>query len=212
MLVKEIFLSIQGESASAGLPTIFIRFSGCNLRCRYCDTTYAYEGGENFTPEKLKARVSIYPYKRVCLTGGEPLLQPREEFQGLLDLLGEWEISIETNGSLPLERFTLKPGHRWVMDIKCPGSGEVEANRWENLKVLRPCDEVKFVLTSEEDYMWAREIIRRHSLEGRVGLLFSPAHGWLDPQNLAEWILRDGLDVRLQLQLHKLIFGPDTRR
>jgi len=109
MLVKEIFLSIQGESASAGLPTIFIRFSGCNLRCRYCDTTYAYEGGENFTSEELKARVSLYPYRRVCLTGGEPLLQPKEELQRLLDLLGEWEISIETNGSLPLQKFALKP-------------------------------------------------------------------------------------------------------
>jgi len=98
------------------------------------------------------------------------------------------------------------------MDIKCPGSGEVEANRWENLKVFRPCDEVKFVLTSEEDYIWAREIIRHHSLEGRVRLLFSPAHGWLEAKNLAEWILRDGLDVRLQLQLHKLVFGPDTGR
>lgn len=212
VIVKEIFLSIQGESTSAGLPTVFVRFAGCNLRCRYCDTKYAYAGGEKVRPEELALRLNAYPYRRVCLTGGEPLLQPREELQELLDLLGGWEVSIETNGSLPLEELKLGPGHRWVMDIKCPGSGEEKANRWENLKVLAREDEVKFVLASREDYLWARQVIHTRSLTERTRVLMSPVYGELAPGELADWILNDGLDVRLQLQLHKVIFGPDSRR
>lgn len=212
MTVKEIFLSLQGESTSAGLPTVFVRFAGCNLRCRYCDTRYAYTGGEEIGPTALAQRLATYPFRRVCLTGGEPLLQPRAELQQLLDLLGGWEVSIETNGSLPLEALRLAPGQRWVMDIKCPGSGEEKANRWENLKVLAPEDEVKFVLASREDYLWARQVIQTHDLTQRAKVLLSPVYGELAPAELASWILDDGLDVRLQLQWHKIIFGPDSRR
>jgi len=212
MTVKEIFLSLQGESTSAGLPTVFVRFAGCNLRCRYCDTRYAYTGGEEIGPTALAQRLATYPFRRVCLTGGEPLLQPRAELQQLLDLLGGWEVSIETNGSLPLEALRLAPGQRWVMDIKCPGSGEEKANRWENLKVLAPEDEVKFVLASREDYLWARQVIQIHGLTQRAKVLLSPVYGELAPADLANWILDDGLDVRLQLQWHKIIFGPDSRR
>ncbi|MGB9886643.1 MAG: radical SAM protein [Moorellales bacterium] len=209
LAVREIFLSLQGESTSAGLPTVFVRFSGCNLRCRYCDTRYAYQGGFFSTPESLLALVSAYPFRRVCLTGGEPLLQPAATLQRLLERLEGWEVSIETNGSLPLEVVKLAPGQRWVMDLKTPGSGEVEANRWENLELLSPQDEIKFVLTSREDYLWAREIIRRYDLTRRARVLLSPAWGELNPRELAHWMLADGLDARLQLQLHKLIFGPE---
>jgi len=207
--VKEVFLSIQGESASAGLPTVFVRFAGCNLRCRYCDTQYAYTGGEDVRPEKLALRLNIYPYRRVCLTGGEPLLQPQEELQTLLDLLGHWDVSIETNGSLPLRALALAPGQRWVMDIKCPGSREEKGNRWENLQILAREDEIKFVLASREDYLWARQIVQTHSLMERTRVSMSPVCGELEPDELAKWILSDGLDVRLQLQLHKIIFGPE---
>jgi 7-carboxy-7-deazaguanine synthase len=127
----------------------------------------------------------------------------------LLERLEGWEVSIETNGSLPLEVVKLAPGQRWVMDLKTPGSGEVEANRWENLELLSPQDEIKFVLTSREDYLWAREIIRRYDLIRRARVLLSPAWGELNPRELAHWMLADGLDARLQLQLHKLIFGPE---
>lgn len=211
MLVKEIFLSLQGESTSAGLPTVFVRFSGCNLRCRYCDTKYAYEGREELRVEALFERISQYHYRRICLTGGEPLVQSREELQKLLDMLRSYEVSIETNGSLPLAMVYLNPGQRWVMDIKCPGSGEVAANCWENLSLIRPEDEIKFVLSSEDDYIWAKEFIRNNLPVSGERLLFSPAYGLLEPGCLAGWILRDGLDVRLQLQLHKIIFGPESR-
>lgn len=206
MKVREVFVSIQGESSSAGLPTVFVRFAGCNLRCRYCDTTYAYEGGEQISPAELVSRISRWPFRRVCLTGGEPLLQPQEEIQQLLDTLSGWEVSVETNGSLALEPFTLHPGQRWVMDVKCPGSGEEAANRWENLRRLSPEDEVKFVLSDREDYLWACRVIREWDLARRVRVLMSPVWNRLDPQDLADWILDDGLDVRLQLQLHKIIF------
>lgn len=212
LVIKEVFLSIQGESMSAGLPTIFVRFSGCNLRCRYCDTKYAYAGGEELKPAALAAKLVEYPYRRVCLTGGEPLLQPREELQELLNFLGGWEVSIETNGSLPLEELKLSPGQRWVMDIKCPDSGEERANRWENLRFLTAKDEVKFVLSSREDYQWARQVIHAHSLTGRIRVLMSPVYGILPASELAEWILASGLDIRLQIQMHKAIFGSDSWR
>ncbi|MDN5347657.1 MAG: 7-carboxy-7-deazaguanine synthase [Clostridia bacterium] len=211
MKVKEIFFSIQGESSSMGLPTIFVRFSGCNLRCRYCDTRYSYDGGEELEPQAIYRRLQAWPCRRICLTGGEPLLQEKTALKELLALLKGYELSIETNGSLPLDGVLLGPEHRWVVDIKCPGSGMENANYWDNLKVLRPQDEVKFVLMDEEDYLWAREVIRRERLEGRVRLLLAPAYGVLKPRELAEWILRDGVEARLQLQLHKLIFGADAR-
>jgi len=211
MLVKEMFFSFQGESRSIGLPTIFVRFSGCNLRCSYCDTQYAYDGGEELEAQAICRRLQSWPCRRVCLTGGEPLLQEKTDLMRVLALLNNYELSIETNGSLPLKGILLAPGHRWVMDIKCPGSGMAEANCWENLQALRPQDEVKFILTGEEDYIWAKEVIRQERLSDRVQLILAPAYGALDPGCLAQWILRDGLEIRLQIQLHKLLFGAEAR-
>jgi len=209
--VSEIFLSLQGESSSAGLPTVFVRTAGCHLRCRWCDTAYAFAGGEEMTPAEVYQRAAAYGVRRACLTGGEPLLQPRHEVLALLDLLGGWEVSVETSGAVSLAGFPLRDGHRWVMDLKCPSSGMSERMDLANLERLRPVDEVKFVVGDEADYRWAVETIRRHGLERRCRLLFSPVYGELDPARLAEWILRDRLEARLQVQLHKLLWGPDRR-
>ncbi len=211
MRVSEIFLSLQGESSSAGLPTVFVRTAGCHLRCRWCDTTYAFAGGEELAPAEVYRRAAAFGVRRACLTGGEPLLQPRHEVLALLDLLGDWEVSVETSGAVSLEGFPLRDGHRWVMDLKCPSSGMSERMDLANLDRLRPVDEVKFVVGDEADYRWAVETIRRHGLERRCRLLFSPVYGELDPARLAEWILRDRLEARLQVQLHKLLWGPDRR-
>jgi 7-carboxy-7-deazaguanine synthase len=211
MQVKEIFFSLQGETRSIGLPTIFVRFSGCNLRCSYCDTQYAYGGGEEIEAQAICQRLQAWPCRRICLTGGEPLLQERTGLIQLLAFLNDYELSIETNGSLPLAGIPLAPGHRWVMDLKCPGSGMEKAIYWENLEVMRPRDEVKFVLTCKDDYLWARELIRQKQLTERMEIIMAPAYNVLEPSRLARWILRDGLEVRLQLQLHKYIFGADAR-
>lgn len=207
MKINEIFFSIQGESSSAGLPTVFIRTTGCNLRCDYCDTTYAYEEGEEMSPQEILKIVSGFPCRRVCLTGGEPLTQRTEELQMLVDLLSGWEVSVETNGSLPLDLIELRPGQRWVMDVKCPSSGHTGSTVISNLNKLRPVDEVKFVIGDMTDYQWAVSFIKQNGLIGRVQILLSPVHGVLDPALLAEWMLADGLDCRLQMQLHKLIWG-----
>jgi len=209
--VKEIFLSLQGESGSQGLPTVFIRTSGCDLRCSWCDTAYAYTGGEEMTPGEVEGRVRAFGVRRACLTGGEPLLQPREEIQELLDRLGEFELSIETGGHRPLHPYRLAPGHRWVMDLKCPSSGMSGRMCWDNLEVLRPRDEVKFVVADRRDYLWARETISRHRLPERCRVLLSPVHGVLQPAELAGWMLKDRLEARLQLQLHKLLWGEGAR-
>jgi len=210
MKISEVFYSIQGETSYAGYPCIFIRLAGCNLRCRYCDTTYAYEDGEEIPLEGLIERISHYRCQRVELTGGEPLLQADiyPLTQRLLDL--GYQLLLETNGSLDITR--LDPRICRIVDIKCPGSGMTEAMLWDNLRHLRQTDQVKFVLSDQEDYLWAREIIRRYSLDDLVGnILFSPAVPLLSPATLAEWILRDGLDIRLNLQLHKYIW-PDRVR
>lgn len=211
MRVKEIFLSLQGESRSQGQPTVFVRTSGCDLRCSWCDTAYAYGGGEEMAPGEVEARVRSFGVRRVCLTGGEPLLQPREELQELLDRLGDLELSVETGGHRPLDPFRLGPRHRWVMDLKTPSSGMGDRICWDNLAALGPRDEVKFVIADRRDYLWAREVISRHRLGERLGVLLSPAHGALPPRELARWMLEDRLEARLQLQLHKLIWGEGVR-
>lgn len=211
MRISEIFLSLQGESSSVGLPTVFVRTAGCNLRCRWCDTTYAFTGGEEMTPAEVARRAAAYGVRRVCLTGGEPLLQPHEEVRTLLDLLRDHEVSIETSGAVSLRGYPLREGHRWVMDLKCPSSGMSGRMDLGNLDHLRGGDELKFVVADEADYRWAVDTIRRHGLERRCRLLFSPVHGELDPARLAEWVLRDRLDARVQVQLHKLLWG-DRRR
>ncbi len=212
MRVSEVFLSLQGESSSAGLPTVFVRTAGCNLRCRWCDTAYAFTGGEELPPAEVRRRVEAYGVRRVCLTGGEPLLQPRDEVAALLDLLADREVSVETSGAVPLAPHALRQHHRWVMDVKCPSSGMSGRLHPDNLRRLRPQDEVKFVVADEADYRWAAAFIREHGLEGRHRLLLSPVHGELDPAALAEWILEDRLEARLQVQLHKLLWGDARGR
>ena len=207
--VNEIFHSIQGESRHAGRPCSFVRLTACNLRCVWCDTAYAFEEGTDWTVGAICDRLAEFGTGYVLITGGEPLLQ-----EGVHDLIAVLlaaghEVAIETGGSLDLA--PLDPRVMVVMDLKCPGSGMTDHNRWENLDRLKPSDEVKFVLADRRDYEWARDVIARHGLQERSGLLLSPVHGVLDPARLAEWMLADGLPARLQLQIHKYIWPAATR-
>lgn len=205
MLVNEIFLSIQGESLSAGFPTIFVRFTGCNLRCSYCDTRYAYEEGVQMSPLEVLEQIKTHHYKRVCITGGEPLLQ--EELKDLLDLLDGYTVTIETNGAVSIDDVTLGEGHSWVMDMKTPSSGCSEKMVFGNFNLLRDMDEIKFVIGDRADYEWARDIVNRYHKKGTI--TFSPVYGKMDYEEMISWILADKLEVRFQLQLHKLIWGAD---
>ena len=209
LTVNEIFHSIQGESRHAGRPCVFVRLTWCNLRCSWCDTDYAFEEGEETTVGAVVARVSSYGTSYVLITGGEPLAQ-----EGVHDLIGELldrscEVAVETGGSLDIS--SLDPRALVVMDVKCPGSGMHAKNRWDNLKLLKPTDEVKFVIADRADYEWTKEIMARHRLAGRCELLLSPVHGTLQPRSLAEWILADRLPVRLQIQIHKFIWPAGLR-
>ncbi len=211
MQVTEIFFSIQGECTYAGRPCVFVRLTACNLRCNWCDTEYAFYGGERMRVEEVLERVHTYPARLVEITGGEPMLQEEEVLELCRSLLGGgYQILIETSGERDLSR--LPPEVVKVMDVKCPGSGEGDSFRYENLAVLTPRDEVKFVLADRCDYEFARDFAKRHGLPGRVNaIIFSPVFGELEPRVLAEWILADGLDVRLGLQLHKFIWEPTMR-
>ena len=209
LAINEIFHSVQGESRHAGRPCVFVRLSRCNLRCTWCDTAYAFEEGSDLPVCAVLARVAAFGTRYVLITGGEPLLQ-----EGVHDLIGElcdrrFEVAVETGGSLDLA--PLDPRAMVVMDLKCPGSGMDGKNRLENIDLLKPLDDVKFVVGDRADYDWAREIIARHGLADRCGVLLSPVHGVLHPRRLAEWILTDRLPVRLQLQIHKYIWPPDMR-
>lgn len=207
--VNEIFKSIQGESTYAGLPCSFIRLTGCNLRCSYCDTTYAYEKGEDMGLEEILADMELLGCNLVEITGGEPLLQEGTS-RLVKKLLGEgYKVLVETNGSLDID--ALPEGTIRIVDIKCPGSGMSERMDWGNIERLRVTDEVKFVLSSQEDYTWARGIIDKYALLDKSKVLMGVAYGKLDPRPLAEWILQDGLEVRLQLQLHRYIWPPGTQ-
>lgn len=207
--VSEIFASIQGETSYVGLPFAFVRLTGCNLRCRYCDTTYAYDDGEEFPLGEVVSRVTFFNIPRVTVTGGEPLLQ--EETPALVSTLLDLghTVLVETNGTVALSR--LDPRAIKIMDVKCPGSGEAGKTDWENFAHLSPRDEVKFVLSSEEDYRFAREVIRKYGNAHPFQALLSPAFGLLPPEKLAGWMVGDALDARFQLQLHKLVWGPDRR-
>lgn len=202
--VNEVFFSIQGESTRVGLPTVFVRLTGCPLRCRWCDTEYAFHEGASRSLEDLLAEVRRHPARHVCVTGGEPLAQPA--VHGLMTALADagLEISLETSGAL--DTSAVDPRVRVVMDLKCPDSGEVERNRWANLAHLRPHDEVKFVIASRGDYEWMRDLLQREGLAQRCTVLASPVWGEADPADLAAWVLADGLDVRLQVQLHKVLW------
>ena len=206
--VSEIFYSIQGESTFAGLPCVFIRLAGCNLDCYYCDTGYARAGGEDLSQEEILSRVEEYGCPLVEITGGEPLIQ--EEAFGLIEELVSrgFRVLVETNGTVDIGG--LHPAAVAIMDIKCPGSGETGKIRWDNLEQLRPDDELKFVLSSRRDYLWARKVIREKIEPGRE-ILLSPVTDTLKPADLAGWILEDHLDVRLHLQLHTVIW-PDKKR
>jgi len=203
--VTEVFLSIQGESASVGWPTVFVRLTGCPLRCRWCDTAYAFHGGEWHGLDDLEAEVARLGAHHVCITGGEPLAQPNS--RALVERLVArgHAVSIETSGALDIAG--LDPRATVVMDVKAPGSGESGRNRLENLKRLRGVDQAKFVLAGRTDYEWARAFVREHDLAARTGVLFSPVAGELEPTALADWILEDRLPVRFQVQLHKMLWG-----
>ena len=203
--LTEIFFSLQGEAARAGLPTVFVRLTGCPLRCTWCDTTYSFTGGKPASIESVLAEVAKYPARQICVTGGEPLAQ--KECLPLLSALCDagYEVSLETSGALDIAG--VDPRVARVMDLKAPDSGECARNRWENLGLLTQRDEIKIVIASRTDYEWARNLIRERRLDASCPVLLSPAQGLVDPTALAEWILEDGLNVRFQLQLHKLLWG-----
>lgn len=203
--VTEIFRSLQGESRTVGWPTVFVRLTGCPLRCVWCDTAYAFSGGIRKSLEDILAEVAGFAPRRVCVTGGEPLAQPA--CLALLEALvaAGYEVSLETSGAIDVSG--VPPQVVKVMDLKPPGSGEMAANRYENLDFLRPLDQLKFVIRDEQDYLWSRELVREKGLAERCEVLFSPVAGEMEPAELAERILRDHLEVRLQLQLHKLLWG-----
>ena len=208
--ITEIFLSLQGESRSSGFPTVFVRLTGCPLRCGYCDTEYAFKGGEWLELDDILARVATHGVRHVCVTGGEPLAQGAcpELLTALCD--AGYEVSLETAGALdvaPVDPRVVK-----VMDLKTPGSGELERNLYANLDHLQPRDQVKFVLCGEADYAWACRKLDELQLARRCEVLFSPAKGELEPRLLADWIVRDRLPVRFQLQLHKILWGDQPGR
>lgn len=204
--VTEIFFSLQGESRTAGLPTVFVRLTGCPLRCVYCDTAYAFSGGHVMLVSKIMDRVRAYPTRYVTVTGGEPLAQQRGCLALLSQLCDEdYEVSLETGGSLDVS--AVDPRVVKVLDIKTPGSGEVERNRLANLEWLGPRDQVKFVICGRGDYEWCAGLLQTTDLGSRCEILMSPVHGKLEPGRLADWILADGLPVRLQVQLHKYLWG-----
>ena len=209
LTVCETFTSLMGESTLAGLPAFFIRMAGCNLRCRYCDTPYAYDGGDTRPVAALVEEAHGSSSGLVLVTGGEPLLQ--ENTPALLVGLVEagLEVVLETNGSLTIEG--LDPRVRRIVDVKCPGSGMSAHNLWDNLKVLTPRDEVKFVVMSEGDFTWALDVARRHDLTGRVPVLISPVFGAVALPEVAAWIVNSRQPLRLNLQLHKYIWGPEAR-
>ncbi len=207
--VNEIFKSIQGESTYAGIPCVFVRLTGCNLRCLYCDTTYAYDEGSNMLLSEIMSAISGYKCMNVCITGGEPLLQ--QNVSKLINLLKKnlFKVFIETNGSLNID--SLPKGVIKIVDIKCPDSGMDQEMDWKNFKRLKHKDEVKFVISSKRDYEWAKEITKKYKIIDKATVLFGLVHGKLKPKTLAGWILKDGLDVRFQLQLHKIIWPDDAR-
>ncbi len=209
--VTEIFFSLQGEARTVGRPTTFVRLTGCPLRCQYCDTTYAFTGGETVSMDEICRRVRANPSRYVTVTGGEPLAQP-----GALELMTRLcddgrAVSLETSGALDVAE--VDPRVSKVVDFKTPGSGEVARNRFENIAHLGGRDQVKFVICDRADYEWARLRCDEFNLPSRVGdVLFSPSAAQLNPTTLADWILADGLDVRFQIQLHKMLWGDEPGR
>ncbi len=208
--ITEVFCSLQGESSTVGWPTVFVRLTGCPLRCGYCDSAYAFHGGAWRTITDLLSSVRDYGVRHVCVTGGEPLAQ-----KNCLPLLASlcdagYAVSLETSGSIDISAVDARVAR--IVDVKTPGSGELSKNLWSNLKLLTPTDEVKFVLCSREDYDWAVATIAEHDLTARCAVLFSPSHHQLKARDLADWIVADRLPVRMQVQLHKFLWGEEPGR
>jgi len=209
LTVNEILLSIQGEGSRTGRPCVFVRLTGCPLRCVWCDTAHAFHEGTRRDEGELATEVRRFPTRLLCLTGGEPLAQPAS-FPFVTRLLDEgWEVVVETSGHVSLE--PLDPRAVAIVDVKAPGSGESGRMEWRNLDRLRATDEVKFVIDGRGDYEWSRDLVLDRRLAERCTVLFSPVHGALDPGTLGRWILDDGLPVRLQVQLHKYLWPGITR-
>ncbi|BFU89082.1 MAG: 7-carboxy-7-deazaguanine synthase [Nitrospira sp.] len=209
MRITEIFHSVQGESTFAGLPCVFVRLTGCPLRCTWCDTDYAFFGGTDRSIDDILDKVRSYGCRLVEVTGGEPLAQP--DTATLLRRLCEdgFTVLLETSGAI--DTTIVPPSVRIILDVKCPGSGMSERMHWPNVERLRPQDEAKFVIRDRGDYEWAKDILARSHLTDRCPVLFSPVFDVLDPRQLADWLLADRLPIRLQLQLHKHIWAPDRR-
>ncbi len=207
--INEIYYSVQGESSKAGLPTVFVRLTYCNLRCSYCDTEYAFHDGQEMTIDAIIEEVKKYECNLVEITGGEPLFQSEslELMKRLCD--NGYEVMLETGGSLPIKNIDKRV--MIILDLKCPSSNMMKKNLYENLDFIKPSDEIKFVLGNREDYEWAKEIINRYRLTEKCSLLFSVVFGKLAPVQLVEWILEDKLKVRYQLQMHKIIWEPTTK-
>ena len=208
--ITEIFLSLQGEARDAGWPTVFVRLTGCPLRCQYCDTAYAFFGGEWRGIDEILAEVASHGVCHVCVTGGEPLAQKRclELLRRLCD--AGYRVSLETSGAIDVA--DVDPRVSRVVDIKTPGSAEVERNRWENLPLLTAHDQIKFVICSRDDYDWARGIVADHRLSERCDVLFSPSKSDVSARDLADWIVQDRLPVKFQMQLHKLLWNDEPGR
>ncbi len=207
--VNEIYYSIQGESSKAGLPCVFVRLTYCNLRCTYCDTEYAFYDGSDKTIEEIIAEVIKYDCKLVEITGGEPLVQ-NESLDLMKRLCDEgFEVMLETGGSLPIKDIDMRV--MIIMDLKCPSSKMIKKNLYENIDHIKPSDEIKFVIGTREDYDWSKEIIIKYSLTKKCSVLFSVVFGQLEPVQLVNWILEDKIDVRYQLQMHKIIWHPEKK-
>lgn len=208
--LTEIFLSIQGEADSVGWPTVFVRLTGCPLRCQYCDTQYAFYGGEWYSLDDVTERVKAFGVEHVCVTGGEPLAQKHcfELLKRLCD--AELKVSLETSGAIDVTNVDTRVAR--VIDIKTPGSREVASNRLENLDALRSTDQLKFVICSREDFEWSRDLVRDRNLTSQCTVLFSPSFGQIESRDLAQWIIDERLPVRLQIQLHKVLWGDAPGR
>ena len=208
--ISEIFYSLQGESSFVGLPTIFIRLTGCPLRCGYCDTAYAFTGGQWMQVSDILQQIKQYNTSTVCVTGGEPLAQ--RSCGDLLKQLSDegYQVSIETSGSIDISQVDSRVNR--IMDIKTPGSGEESKNKYENIQYLNQKDEVKFVLCDRNDYDWSKNIINKYKLLEKTQVLFSPVHEGVSPTELADWIIADQLNVRFQFQLHKLLWNDEPGR
>ena len=208
--LTEIFLSLQGEARSAGLPTVFVRLTGCPLRCQYCDTAYAFHGGEWFDIPDIVAKVLAYGVSNVCVTGGEPLAQKRCPALLLALVDAGLSVSLETSGAIDISDVDTRVSR--VVDIKTPGSAECERNLWANIDALTAHDQLKFVICSREDYQWAKQQLVQRGLNLRCEVLFSPSYTEITPKQLAEWIIEDRLPVRFQMQLHKQLWGEEQGR